>query len=294
MTLRSPRRASRARRAPRPAPRRARRSGAQTHARKPNARAARARRFPGARTALLAAGVALLLAAAALFALDALSARDYAALSRQAFASVDDLAADGSDADGGRDAAAGIDWEALLAANGECAAWLAVEGTAIDYPVAQASAEEPEFYLSHDFWGGANAAGCPYLDARCGAEGEAMLVYGHHLGFSTRMFSELFRAYRQDVFDDVGAATWSTTSGETVFEPLMAMSVDKSYTDIQRFDFDNAEELREWLRALSQSATATADDAAGLISEADRVLTLVTCSSTLGGQRERTLVVFVA
>lgn len=251
------------------------------------------RRAPAARTALLAAGVALLLAAAALFALDALSARDYAALSQQAFASVDDLAADGADADGGQDAD-GIDWEALLAANGECAAWLAVEGTAIDYPVAQASDEDPGYYLSHDFWGGADAAGCPYLDARCGAEGEAMLVYGHHLGFSTRMFSELFRAYRQDVFDGVGAATWSTTSGETVFEPLMAMSVDKSYADIQRFDFDDAEELREWLRALSQSATATADDADDLIDGAERVLTLVTCSSTIGGQRERTLVVFVA
>ena len=39
-------------------------------------------------------------------------------------------------------------------------AWLRVNGTNIDYPVAQAHESDPFFYLSHNIWGNPSGSGC--------------------------------------------------------------------------------------------------------------------------------------
>lgn len=194
------------------------------------------------------------------------------------------------------DAGGERDWDALLARNPELVAWLTVEGTAIDLPVVQPGEDtDADFYLDHDFWGGCSATGCPYLDARADADGAHLLVYGHHIGLTRQMFSELFQVYEQDGFNGIGAAVWSTPDGDvTAFTPVFAMSVDKGYEAIQTFSFEDDDELHAWLLALGEDATARAEDWEGLCMDADRVLTLVTCSNVVGGRRERTLVVFVA
>ena len=188
------------------------------------------------------------------------------------------------------------DWDALLSQNPELIAWLTVEGTSIDLPVVQpGEGTDADFYLDHDFWGGCSATGCPYLDARADADGTHLLVYGHHIGWTRQMFSELFQAYEQDEFDQVGTAAWSTPDGNvTAFTPIFAMSVDKGYEAVQTFSFEDDDELHAWLLALGEDATARAEDWEGLCMDADRVLTLVTCSNVVGGQRERTLIVFAA
>ena len=194
------------------------------------------------------------------------------------------------------DAAADIDWDALRAANAETVAWLSVEGTSIDHPVVQPGEDrESDWYLTHSFWGEASAAGCPYLDARAEATGDHRLVYGHHLGLSSQMFSEIFQAYEQEVFDAVGTALWSTPEeGSCAFLPLMGLTVDQSYAQIQSFTFPSEAALRAWLRALADDASAVSGAFEGRLSSATRVLTLVTCSNVIAGQRERTLLVFSA
>lgn len=190
----------------------------------------------------------------------------------------------------------GIDWSGLLEQNGECVAWLEVAQTPISYPVVQAGANKAaDYYLHHDFWGAYSSLGCPYLDARAQADGLHLLVYGHHLSAADEMFTCIYRTYQQDSFDTVGEARWWTPAGgDTAFTPVFALSVDKSYTAIQTFDFSSNAELRAWLYALAQDATAFSSDWDERCASATRVLTLVTCSSTLSGQRPRTLLLFVA
>lgn len=189
-----------------------------------------------------------------------------------------------------------IGWDALLAQNPETAAWLAVEGTGIDYPVVMPGEDKPDgWYLRHDFWGADSYIGCPYLDRRSEADGRHMLVYGHHLGLSGQMFSSIYDAYGQERFDSIGKAIWSTPDGGvTDFTPLMAMSVDKGYAPIQEFEFATVGELQSWLEDMKGDATAVSPDANALIDGASRVLTLVTCSSPIGGQRARTLLIFAS
>lgn len=197
-------------------------------------------------------------------------------------------------ATGGADG--GIDWDGLLAQNPDTVAWLTVEGTRVDYPVVQpAAGKASDWYLGHDFWGNPSSVGCLYLDRRASANGRHMLVFGHHLGFSGQMFSDIFDSYEQGEFDGIGTARWSTPEGGTAeFEPIMAMSVDKTYAPIQSFEFATVDDLQSWLGELSRDATAASPDLEALADGASRALTLVTCSSAWSGQRARTLLVFVA
>ena len=155
------------------------------------------------------------------------------------------------------DAGDGIDWDGLRARNPDIAAWVSVEGTPVDFPVVSPREGDPKgFYLNHDLDRNWSFSGCPYLDPRCGADGRHALVYGHHLNFDGEMFTYLRDAWRQEKFDTLGDMRWSTPAGDTVsLHPAFSMSVDKSFADIQRFDFGGTAELRAWLSALSAQAT---------------------------------------
>lgn len=193
------------------------------------------------------------------------------------------------------DAGDGIDWDGLRARNPDIAAWVSVEGTPVDFPVVSPREGDPKgFYLNHDFDRNWSFSGCPYLDPRCGADGRHALVYGHHLNFDGEMFTYLRDAWRQEKFDTLGDMRWSTPAEGTVsLHPAFSMSVDKSFADIQRFDFNGTVELRAWLSALSAQATAKADGCDALCAGAKRVVTLVTCSANFSGGCARTLTVFV-
>ena len=187
------------------------------------------------------------------------------------------------------------DWKELRSQNAEVVAWLTVEGTAISYPVVQPSNNTPDdFYLRHDFWKQPQADGCPYLDRRAQAEGQHVLVFGHQLGFSDRMFSMLKDAWKPLSFSSIGTASWITPQEDVLFEPLCACICDQDFDLIQRFSFNDQTDMETWLDRLVQQASAQAEAARTLAEQANRVLTLVTCSNSIPGTRQRTLVVFVA
>ncbi len=80
------------------------------------------------------------------------------------------------------------------------------------------------------------------------------------------MFTYLRDAWRQEKFDTLGDMRWSTPAEGTVsLHPAFSMSVDKSFADIQMFDFNGTAELRAWLSALSAQATAKADGCDALL-----------------------------
>lgn len=176
----------------------------------------------------------------------------------------------------------------------EAAAWVSVDGTGIDLPVAQAEEASPHFYLDHDLWGAESSAGCPFIDERTHADARHALVFGHRLGVAGGMFSPLATCHEQEEFDSLGTLSWWTKRGLSTFEPLCALSVDESSQQAQRFSFASDEGFRDWLRRLAADATAFAPDRDTLTEGATRAITLVTCTKRAPGQRDRTLVVFVS
>lgn len=195
------------------------------------------------------------------------------------------------------DADGGIDWEALLATNPQVSAWCAVPDAGIDLPVCQATDADPSFWLMHDLWGNESAAGAPYIDHRTNADAMHVLCYGHHLTGIGGMFSELQRCHEQEVFDRVlsDGLLWSTpTSGTTRMRALCASVVDMDDVEVQRFEFADTAVLRSWLVTHVRRSSAQAVGATVIAQSANRAVTLATCSSDIAGQRQRTVVTFVA
>lgn len=190
----------------------------------------------------------------------------------------------------------GVGWGRLTSSYPDFVAWLEVEGTPISLPVVQPPPEKPrDWYLTHNAEGAWDALGCPYLDARTDVRGRNLLVFAHHRFGSDLMFSPLVGAQRKEVFDSLGSARLSMPDGSIwSFRPLCALEVDASFQAIQRFSFPGRSEFRSWLSDLAKEASTESEEANALIRSAERVLTLVTCSSPIPGQRWRTIVIFAA
>lgn len=186
-----------------------------------------------------------------------------------------------------------IDHQALSALNSDYAGWLTVENTTISYPLVQAQASQPNYYLKHDFYKNWSSIGCPYIDSRTSLGNRHILAYGHHLGTTQLMFSSLAQAYQRNVFDSLEDAVISTPSGSTLrFTPWIALRVDSTYEPIQSFDWSSEESFISWAQSLQDEKGAIhAKD--GALTNITQVLTLVTCSSNTAGQKTRTLVIFV-
>ena len=137
--------------------------------------------------------------------------------------------------------------------------------------------------------------GTPFTDYRCSALENPYhtIVYGHHMTSSDAMFSMLQNAYLQDCFDTLSSLMWDTPLGIRFLEPLCALTVDASWEHIQQFDFDSTSDYREWLLEICNCATAVSPHAQNLLANAICDITLVTCTSNISNQPERTLVVWV-
>ncbi len=201
-----------------------------------------------------------------------------------------------------KDAASGgaapHDWDALRQANPACCAWVQVAGTSIDLPVVQTLSEtEQAWYLTHDLWGASSQSGTPFMDWRCaGPDAAHVAVYAHHMTSTDAMFSELQKVFEQESFERLGDLIWETPQGCVSAHPLCALRVDSSWADIQRFDWREGGEddaFRDWLGGIASQASALSAQAAELLAQASRCITLVTCSSDLAFQPWRTLALWV-
>lgn len=244
---------------------------------------------------LLVASFALVAAAAVELAGDASSAGRYDELAR---AVATEAPAPGSAGMTGKVLEEGrspVDWEALRELNGAACAWLEVEGTTVDVPVLAAPADDPDRWLSTDVWGNESATGAPYLDARCDADGRALMVFGHRTAYESYLFHDVSPLFEQQAFDGIGRAAWHTPgTGVTTFSPLCAASVDEGDSRWMPPVSEDPLELRAWLAWAVTESTARAAGAEAISSSALRALVLVTCNGRAFSPATRTVAVFVS
>lgn len=176
----------------------------------------------------------------------------------------------------------------------DAVAWLTLSGTDIDYPVAQADLNNPNYYLTHNLWGEDSVAGCLYIDARTGIENYHTLIYGHRMGATGGMFSELRTSYNQNEFNELGTLYLTTKDGTKTYTPFCALEVDKANQEIQNFSQANTDDLKQWLKTILQESNARSANADRICSNAQQAVTLITCSQLRSGQRGRSAVLFVS
>ena len=175
------------------------------------------------------------------------------------------------------------------------AAWLIVEGTSVSYPVVAArDAAEVDYYLSHLIDGTYSPTGSLVIDERSSANAAHIMVYGHCVGRTDQMFGSLREAHLPEVFDTLGPACWRTRKGEEVFHPLCAFTVNASDGTFQRFGDLSADEVATLAYEMASRAQAREARWRDHVKRAERLLTLVTCTTARTGETERTVVVFRA
>ena len=201
--------------------------------------------------------------------------------------------ADGASADGtGVDSEGfpAVDWDYWQDVNPDVIGWITIPGTPVNYPVVQAPADDPDYYLTHDVYGEANYMGCPYLDAGC-AEGGLLgsknaVIFGHNLGFGdTSMFNAVAsyidggfaRAHREVLLQTPGGRTTCRVAAADCIGGWQAQ---------KRLEFADEADYASWLEERYGASAMKIEP----LDESKGVVTLCTCSYNYWSENERTVV----
>ncbi len=122
--------------------------------------------------------------------------------------------------------------DSLKEINSDYVFWLQIPDTEIDYPVVQ---RDNDYYLKRDFFGKKNKHGTIFLDERCSAEGEFLLLHGHNMKDGT-MFGSLRDFKKRDFAAEHGELIISPGKKDVHFEIVAAMLVD--LYDADRFVYE--------------------------------------------------------
>ena len=181
-----------------------------------------------------------------------------------------------------------IDWDYWKSINPDVVGWVYVEGTNINYPIVQAHADDPEYYLSHDIYKNYNIYGVPYLDADCEAEGfnsKNAVVFGHHMDDGS-IFSD-FASYSDKAYAQEHQAIKLFTPDATYNLMTRYVSVVSGDALVKRTLFKNQTDFDTWIIDSRNSADVVLD----ATTKPSRIVTFVTCSSFNVSDNTRTMVV---
>lgn len=187
-----------------------------------------------------------------------------------------------------------VDWDYWRGVNPDVIGWITVPGTGVDYPIVQASEDNPRRYLTCGIDGRWDYHGIPYLTWECAEEGLLesgnALVFGHHLQDGT-MFSELSRF--SDAEFAVGHSPILVQTPEAKAR-LHVLAVDRVNADAEgtHVEFAGPDDHASWLADAVGRADLVLAPEGYDCSEAAHVVTLCTCSYSTWAN-ERTLVICV-
>ena len=175
-----------------------------------------------------------------------------------------------------------VDWEYWQGVNPDVIGWVTVPGTSIDYPVVQAHADAPAWYLSHDVYGNWNIYRCPYLDADCEEEGfgsQVAYVFAHHMDDGS-MFAPLASLNLQECCEIL----LQTPEEKTRLE-ICAIDIVNAWSELKQVDFPSDAAFRQWMR----DVPGHADTVIEIPENVDSIKAFVTCSYNYWGN-ERAVV----
>lgn len=171
---------------------------------------------------------------------------------------------------------------ALKAINPDIVGWITVPNTVIDLPVVQASASDPEFYLTHDYWKTRSSYGCVFADYRSpvgSPDSKSIVLYGHHL-LSGRMFTQLEKYKSLDFYQTSPLIFFDTGEGSSewiIFSVFLANTLPQQGTP---FDYTKSRfpDDSDYLNFVYQLRIRSLYNTGVSFNAQDKILLLSTCS----------------
>lgn len=160
----------------------------------------------------------------------------------------------------------------LFAENGECIGWLCIPSTAVSYPVMH-TPDNPQKYLRKNFYGEYSQSGVPFLDGRCTADSDNLILFGHNMKNGT-MFSDVTGYAKKDYAAERPVIEYETVAGLERYTVYAAVSVKKTDAWYDFIDCSDKENFEKALYDISARARYTTE---AVPQYGDRLLTLSTC-----------------
>ena len=182
------------------------------------------------------------------------------------------------------------DWDALCSENEDIKGWLCIHDTLINFPVV--GTDDNAFYLSHDFSGNKDKAGCPFMDKDTQIWDFNRVIYGHNMGAgSEAMFSTLLKYEQEDYFREHPVIYFTDAYGSAAAYQVMAV-VKYSINDLEEWDFRiknhaDMESYNAWMEQLQGRALYYEEPDHAPTS----IITLATCDRRVHGKNGRFLVI---
>lgn len=169
-----------------------------------------------------------------------------------------------------------IDFDALTADCPNAVAWIHFEDANIkvDYPVMQTT--DNSYYLTHDATEAESKYGAIFLDYRNNSFADDLhtIIYGHNM-LDEGMFGGLHKYDDEDYFKNNDTTFWVATKDHVYHYQIFAVAVVSPTDNIYTVGYKNAEVFSAFVQTIKEQSIY---DTGVSVSDADRVLTLSTCS----------------
>ena len=170
----------------------------------------------------------------------------------------------------------------LYLENPDMVGWIHIDGTDIDYPVVQ-RADDPTYYLKHDFEKRYTDYGCPFMQADCDAlaPSDNLIIYGHNMKDGS-MFADLAKYRSKDFWQTHKTVRFDTASGSSAYEifAVVHTTVQADAADAFPFYlFVNAAAPEEFADYVSACKARALYDTGISAQYGDKLLTLSTCDN---------------
>lgn len=169
-----------------------------------------------------------------------------------------------------------VDWNVVEKKVPNTKSWLKIQGTHIDNPVAQATEDDPDYWLSHNINGYYSQSGTIFFGEE--SNDNVNIIYGHKMNMYGLMFNELGDKADQNNFNTMGnVLLWTKQTGLETYMPIAAQRVNAYETDLRNVPSMSDEDRLEWGKQFYQNASAT-DSVDWRQVYKQKLLFLVTCS----------------
>ncbi|MDO4413597.1 MAG: class B sortase [Erysipelotrichaceae bacterium] len=174
-----------------------------------------------------------------------------------------------------------IDWEALKAIDENVVAWIEMEGSSIDYPVAHGVNNDQ--YLRHLIDGNYNEAGTIFVDYRNqrGFNDRNTVLYGHHMLDEPLMFAEIENYESQEYYDSHKVIMIHTPDGEYDMYPVAGYKTTGTGGYL-KFEFSDDQDYLNYVSGFVQRSTFVSEET---ITADDQMMLLSTCSYDVANGR---------
>lgn len=170
----------------------------------------------------------------------------------------------------------------LYLENPDMVGWIRIDGTDIDYPVVQ-RADDPTYYLKHDFEKHYTDYGCPFMQADCDAlaPSDNLIIYGHNTKDGS-MFADLAKYRSKNFWQNHKTVWFDTELGSSAYEIFAVIHTTVQADSADAFPFYrfvDAAAPEEFADYVSACQARVLYDTGISAEYGDKLLTLSTCDN---------------